>query len=315
MISKSDCERDRFRSEACSCRALRPTWRAGCSPPPRVRVIDIVVAAACVVLALAFRHVGARSDFTLQGAAAVASRSVSFADGSLAELSNRDAELRVEHESVERVVASLRGAARFDVVPNASRAFEVRTRDVRVRVRNALRRAGARRRADEDLRRSRQGPGRMAGRQPHARRRRKRRFSPSVADRDLTAGLASPEPELSRHAAEPPALAAKAARPDGPTTSWRDYASKGEYDKAYVELNQRGKASVRDEPADLMLAADVARLSSHPGEAVAPLRKLCDVYPGDKRAPVAAFTLGRVLLDNLGRASEAAAVFEKARVF
>ena len=63
-----------------------------------------------------------------------------------------------------------------------------------------------------------------------------------------------------------------------------------------------------------MLAADVARLSSHPAEAVAPLRKLCDVYPSDKRAPVAAFTLGRVLLDDLGRAPEAAAVFEKARV-
>jgi transmembrane sensor len=63
-----------------------------------------------------------------------------------------------------------------------------------------------------------------------------------------------------------------------------------------------------------MLAAAVARLSAHPGEAVAPLRKLCDAYPNDKRAPVAAFTLGRVLLDDLGRASEAAAVFEKARV-
>jgi transmembrane sensor len=54
-------------------------------------------------------------------------------------------------------------------------------------------------------------------------------------------------------------------------------------------------------------------LSSHPADAVAPLRKLCERYPADKRAPIAAFTLGRVLLDDLGRASEAAGFFEKAR--
>src|SRR5207244_8971508 len=47
---------------------------------------------------------------------------------------DREAELKVEQESAERVVTSLKGAARFDVVPNAMRAFEVRTRDVRVRV-------------------------------------------------------------------------------------------------------------------------------------------------------------------------------------
>ena len=62
-----------------------------------------------------------------------------------------------------------------------------------------------------------------------------------------------------------------------------------------------------------MLAADVARLSAHPGAAVAPLRRLCDRFPKDKRAPVAAFTLGRVLLDELGQAAEAAAAFQKAR--
>jgi transmembrane sensor len=62
-----------------------------------------------------------------------------------------------------------------------------------------------------------------------------------------------------------------------------------------------------------MLAADVARLSAHPEEAVKPLRAVCDRHAGDRRAPVAAFTLGRVLLDDLGRPAEAAAAFKKAR--
>jgi transmembrane sensor len=71
---------------------------------------------------------------------------------------------------------------------------------------------------------------------------------------------------------------------------------------------------VRDEAADLMLAADVARLSAHPAEAVGPLRLVCERHPGDRRAPVASFTLGRVLLDDLGQPAEAATWFRKAAV-
>jgi transmembrane sensor len=40
---------------------------------------------------------------------------------------------------------------------------------------------------------------------------------------------------------------------------------------------------------------------------------VCDRHASDRRAPVAAFTLGRVLLDQLGRAAEAAAAFQSAR--
>jgi transmembrane sensor len=55
---------------------------------------------------------------------------------------------------------------------------------------------------------------------------------------------------------------------------------------------------VRDEPGDLFLAADVARRSGHPSEAIAPLRKLVARYPGDGRAPSAAFTLGLLELSD-----------------
>jgi transmembrane sensor len=287
----------------------------------RLASIDVLVAAACVVLALSARREPVRPAVVAETAAVLSSRAVAFADGSSAELADREAELRVEQQSAERVVTSLRGAARFDIVPNARRAFEVRTRDVRVRVlgtRFAVQElAGGQTKISVDrgkvqvewLGGSRTLVAGDSGVFPPV-------TAPPAADRDLETALASPEPEVASPPAarEPVAAAPRAPRPEASSPSWRDYAGKGDYDRAYADLNQRGKGAVRDEPGDLMLAADVARLSSHPSEAVAPLRKLCDVYPSDKRAPVAAFTLGRVLLDDLGRAAEAAAVFEKARV-
>jgi transmembrane sensor len=67
-----------------------------------------------------------------------------------------------------------------------------------------------------------------------------------------------------------------------------------------------------EEPAALLLAADFARRSGKPQAAVAPLRRLVDKYPRDPRAPSAAFTLGWVLLTDLGRPREAAAAFAEA---
>jgi transmembrane sensor len=67
-----------------------------------------------------------------------------------------------------------------------------------------------------------------------------------------------------------------------------------------------------DDPAGLLLAADIARRSRHPQVAVAPLRRLVERYPRDPRAPAAAFTLGWVLLTDLGRPREAAAAFAEA---
>jgi transmembrane sensor len=65
-------------------------------------------------------------------------------------------------------------------------------------------------------------------------------------------------------------------------------------------------------PVELLLLADVARLSGHPAESVAPLSMLLASFGSDPRAPLAAFTLGRVLLDDLGRPREAAERFHAA---
>jgi hypothetical protein len=72
--------------------------------------------------------------------------------------------------------------------------------------------------------------------------------------------------------------------------------------------------SVRPDPAGkLMEAADAARLGGKPERAVAPLKRLYERHPRDRRAPLAAFSLGRVLLDDLHRPAQAAAAFKKAR--
>src|SRR5262249_44492890 len=54
---------------------------------------------------------------------------------------------------------------------------------------------------------------------------------------------------------------------------------------------------------------DVMRLSHHPDEAVAPLRQILDEHADDPRAPLAAFTLGRMFLDELDRPRDAADAF------
>jgi transmembrane sensor len=70
---------------------------------------------------------------------------------------------------------------------------------------------------------------------------------------------------------------------------------------------------VRDTPEELLLAADVARLGGRPERAVAPLQRILNDHAFDSRAPLAAFTLGRTLLEQLGRPREAAQAFSTAR--
>lgn len=155
-------------------------------------------------------------------------------------------------------------------------------------------------------------------------------------------GTAAPAATASRAPARP-ALAAPAAPADGPRgapaeasgapaevsgapadapavpdpapaagSDWIALAQEGRFDSAYERLQQAGAGTLRG-PTELLLAADVARLSRHPAAAVAPLRQVLRDFPRDPRAPLAAFTLGRGLLDALGRPREAAEAFRKAQ--
>jgi transmembrane sensor len=63
----------------------------------------------------------------------------------------------------------------------------------------------------------------------------------------------------------------------------------------------------------LFAAADRARAEGRPLEAVQSLRQLIQRFPRDGRAPLAAFTLGRLLLESLHQPAEAARAFAQAR--
>ncbi len=112
-------------------------------------------------------------------------------------------------------------------------------------------------------------------------------------------------PVLSAAEISPPAAPASRAR-------FRALATRGRYAEAYRVL--AGAPGVVDSGAeDLMLAADAARLSGHPAEATPYLERIVRKYRGDVRAPLAAFTLGRILLYQLGRPAEAADAFALVR--
>jgi len=243
-----------------------------------------------------------RSAANGRPAPVTAPRTVRFADGSSVELRGPAADLQVEQQSSARVLVRLTGAARFQVTPNRARSFEVRSGDVLVRV------LGTAFSVDRDRRRTRVGVehGRVQVSWPGG----------SAILNAGEIGTFPPElgapPQLGADAGvRPSASAAAPGRPERASRSWRESARRGEYARAYAELRAQPSA-VADGAADLMLAADVARLSAHPEAAVAPLRELCARFPNDRRAPVAAFTLGRVLLDDLGRFAEAAQAFESA---
>jgi transmembrane sensor len=98
---------------------------------------------------------------------------------------------------------------------------------------------------------------------------------------------------------------------DEPRAAWRSLSQSGDYEAAYRLLQQ---STVEDDDSGALLdAADAARLSGHPQVAVTYLRKVLDQHRESPVAPLAAFTLGRVLLERLGQPSEAADAFATAR--
>jgi len=83
-----------------------------------------------------------------------------------------------------------------------------------------------------------------------------------------------------------------------------------------VEAGERPRArraERRDEVGALLASADSARLARRPLEAVGALRRVIAEHPRDERTPLAAFTLGNVLLHELERPEAAAESFARAR--
>jgi transmembrane sensor len=112
--------------------------------------------------------------------------------------------------------------------------------------------------------------------------------------------------------------AAPAARPAEPSGSdraaWRELARDGHHHEAFASLGAQGIAreTRRLGVADLLVLADVARLSGHGEEAVPPLERILRRFPSDAQAPLAALALGRLDLDTLHRPADAAVALERA---
>jgi transmembrane sensor len=226
-----------------------------------------------------------------------------FEDGSSVRLLDLRSEVRtVESTPLRRVVRLVRGGAAFEITPSAVRTFRVEAGDVAVEVLGtvfSVEKVGARTRV-----------GVTRGRV---------RVAWNGGQALLSAGqsdLFPPASEEPPAAAVPPPAAAPTAMPTPAPPApraWRALAQRGRFDDAYRALRREGPAAVPDEPGALLLAADVARLSHHPAQAVAPLRHVLDRYDRDPRAGLAAFTLGLVLLEELGRPRDAAAAFARSR--
>jgi transmembrane sensor len=100
----------------------------------------------------------------------------------------------------------------------------------------------------------------------------------------------------------------------GAGKSWRELARRGLHREAFAALGSDGlrREAERLGVVDLLALADVARLSGRPAEAVVPLERILSEFASDAQAPLAAFALGRLELDSLGRARAAASAFRRA---
>ncbi|MEO0812161.1 MAG: FecR family protein [Myxococcota bacterium] len=255
-------------------------------------------------------------------------------DGSTVTWASSEVELDVTSESERLVEIGLRGgAARFQVARNAERLFRVRSSGVSVEVlgtvfsvtdaeqevtvdveegRVRVRYDGAARvlSAGESLTVDVSEPSApvtetLSDAFPEALDTASGVSAEGAGTSDTKEGRPGDEenaPELSAKAAGRGAGAAP--------RSWRKAAKRGAFEPAYREMRKQG---VRNQAEELLLAADVARMSHHPKDAVAYLRRVVKNHRRDPRAPLAAFTLGKVLLQDLGRPREAARAFADAR--
>jgi transmembrane sensor len=251
----------------------------------------------------------------LESESADGQRQIRFGDGSTVLLFDDRSHLAIENVTAQSIAVSLTsGMAHFDVVPSPARSFSVQVDAVTVRV------LGTRFNLERDSGRVRVTVerGRVQATWPQGQRVLSAGQSgwfpdaPVPVDSGTVAGL--PIPVEERPAAAAAGEEGQSKRAGAPSatqtlrTRFREHAKKGEYAEAYRTLAAAPQL-VDNTAEDLLLAADAARLSGHPNEALPYLQRLLDKHARDQRAPLAAFTLGRILLSELGRPTEAADAF------
>lgn len=134
---------------------------------------------------------------------------------------------------------------------------------------------------------------------------------PSVPPAVANAPSPSPSSAAVEETTAPSSSAAIAPRP---AETWKELAHRGAHREAYEVLGAGGVASTAPTATveELFLLADVARLAGRAPEAVVPLERIVSGHAGDGRASLAALTLGRLRLHQLGQPGQAAADLEAA---
>lgn len=285
----------------------------------RAAALVITLAAACALLWQGTVAPGARETrvATLARLRPIAVPLLVLEDGSRVQASGADARLRGLHVTPSAVTIELvSGAAHFEITPNSARTFRVRARDATVSVLGTVFDVALRGDALEVV----VSRGRV-------------RVEQAARQRELSAGerltwtlssseavRASPSPPAGSANGRPPRALPRAAASravEEPSSerspnSWRELAERRQYQAAFERLRADGFDSLGEDPGDLLLAADVARLSGHAANAVPLLERVAARGAADARAALASFALGRVLLDDLGQPARAASAFRRA---
>lgn len=229
---------------------------------------------------------------------APAKQSITLADGS--SIVSATHRLHISRETPQSVIViQEEGVASFFVVATQRRSFQVLAGDLRVTTTGG----------EFDVERSAQG-GQVTVRTGSVRVRALDKEHRLEAGDSQTFTLA---PDLGNP--DPSNRAPRSGKPvanDTGVKDWRLLAEQADYVASYAALKDH-LGSAKPTSADLMLAADVARFSRHPVQAAEFLSQVSAQFPGDPLAPLAAFTRGRVLIENLGQPAAAASAFALSR--
>lgn len=312
----------------------------------RRRTVYRVAVAAAALIALAFGATLAWPEHTPERVAAralveptVENRVLHLADGSVVTLLDQDADVVIMRVSEEEIRLRLtRGAARFDVVPGLPRAFRVNAGEVDIEVVGTVfevRRdgSGARVRVlegrvrvawpvEHELVLTEGGSGRFPTPELHgdldleahgdAEHPERPAREPDTAPREEEPALEEQPREVPRRVVRPERRARRVrhVRERAPRR-WVELAEAGEYEAASELLED---APLEEASLDeLLLASDTMRLTGRPERALDYLDRAAVLAETDHRAPLVAFTRGRLLLTALSRPYDAAEAFQRAR--
>lgn len=234
------------------------------------------------------------------------SRVVHLSDGSTAMALDPSTQLAVTEDTNEHVTLTLaRGRGRFDVTHKATRAFVVRVGDVTVTVLGTQ--FTVERIADRVGVTVERGTVHIdwgvgsatlhegtSGWYPP--------LVMSATDQSISSQSSTSSPSLPAPTASPEKVRALSPRPAKPSP----LLASAHESRPVVEPSPENAEA-------LLSAADSERLAGHPQRAAEILRQLLRDHRHDARAPLAAFTLGRMLLMELGQPLDAAGVFAQAR--